>query len=150
MASRAVCLTAKTALASAALTTGAQAQAEHRSSRTVQLVQGTGMQGHTTAPTGALMTGSEQSPGRPIGPGPMVTSPLGTVSNSNASAPASGNSMLPGDMVADPNKPARPASGSGPMVGSLPNTAPTIGSAAGPEATNSMPPDNMAAVPNKK
>ena len=150
MAPRAVSLAATTVLANVALTTGAQAQAEHRSSSAVQLVQGTGMHGHTTAPSGVPLTGSEQSPGRPTGPGPMVTSPPGIVPNSNASGPESGNFMPPGHMAADPNKPARSASGSGVMVGSSPNTVPATGSAAGAESPNSVPPGHMAADPNKK
>lgn len=150
MAPRAVFLAAMTALAGAAMTTGVQAQAEHHGDRAIRLVQGTGMQGHTNAPSGAPMTGSEQSPGRPTGPGPMVTSPPGIVPNSNASGPESSNSMPLGHMAADPNRPAGPASGSGPMVGSSPNTVPMTGSAAGAETQNSMPPGHMSFDANKK
>lgn len=150
MTSRTIIRAITAVMASMPLGAGAYAQAVHRNSGAVQLAQGTGMQGHTTSPTGAPMTGSEQGPGRPTGPGPMVTSPPGIVSNSNASGPEPVNSMPPGHMAADPNKPASPASGAGPMVGSSPNTVPTTGSAAGAESPNSMPPGHMATDPNRK
>lgn len=150
MAPCAVFLAATTVLASVALITGAQARAEHRSSTPAQLVQGTGMRRHTTAPIGAPMSGSERSPGRPAGSGPMITSLRGTASTSNASSPEPVNTMPPGHISEKSNQPARSASGFGPMVGSSPNMVSTTGSAAEAESTNSMPPAQMAVDPCNK
>ncbi len=133
--------------------TEAVPQIEYRAFSAVLLAQTTTMQGHTTAPSGASGTGSQQSPGRPTGPGPMVTSPTNVVPGTGSEAGAEpANSMPPGHMAADPNVPAKGSQQgrAGPMVGSSPNSVPTTGSAAGAEPANSMPPGHMAADPNKK
>ncbi len=133
--------------------TEAVPQIEHRAFSGILLAQTTTMQGHTTAPSGAPVTGSQQSPGRPTGPGPMVTSPPNVVPGTGSQAgPEPANSMPPGHMAADPNRPATGTQreSAGPMVGSSPNAVPTTGSAAGAESTGSMPPGHMVADPNKK
>ncbi len=128
-------------------------QLDHRAYPAALLAQTTTMPGHTTAPSGAPVTGSQQGPGRPTGPGSMVTSPSNVVPSTGSEAGAEpANSMPPGHMAADPNGPATRTQQerADSMVGSSPNSVPTTGSAAGAESVNSMPLGHMAADPNKK
>lgn len=152
MSSRKVFLSASI-LAGMIFTIGAYARFEEvapsgkSSGPAIVLAQGTGMQGHTTAPSGAPTTGSEQSLGQATSPGPMVTSPTGTLPqtgsqqgvNSHNSAPMPSGMVMPSA-----------AGQTAPMVGSAGNPVPTTGSAQGAESPNSMPPGHMAADPNKK
>lgn len=154
MHARTIVIPAAALMVGVALAQGALARTETLQPRephpmpAMQIAQA--MPGHTTAPTGAPVTGSERGPGQPTGPGPMVTSPPGVVPlTGSARGAESTNSMPPGHMAADPNKPAQPGA-PGPMVGAAPNPVPTTGSVAGAEPAGSMPPGHMAADPNKK
>lgn len=61
-------------------------QIDHQASSTALLAQMTTMPGHTTAPPGVPVTGSQQGSGRPTGPGPMVTSPSDVVPSTGSEA----------------------------------------------------------------
>lgn len=142
------------AIAAAGLARSEEApQLDHRTYPAALLAQTTNMPGHTTAPSGAPVTGLQQGPGRPTGPGPMVTSPSNVVPSTGSEAGAEPvNSMPSGHMAAGPNGPATRAQQgrADPMVGSPPSSVPTTGSAAGAESANSMPLGHMAVDPNKK